>query len=93
MGGSHCAGTCGHKFGFRRRHSNGGRHAGKICFDESAVVPDGGAASFRAILPTGIGQDSEIGIGDVMVKADVVDGISRAVRIEERSRGGDECSQ
>ncbi len=60
------------------RHSNGGRH-GRICFDESAVVEnhvsDGGAASVRAILPTGIGEDGEIGIWDAMVKAYVVDGI------------------
>jgi hypothetical protein len=37
VGSSHSGGTCSHIFGFRRRHSNGGRH-GRICFNEIAVV-------------------------------------------------------
>ncbi len=53
VGSSHCGGTCGRIFGFRRRHSNWGRH-GRICFDESAIVEnhvaDGGAASVRTIF-------------------------------------------
>ena len=88
VGGGHCGGTCGHIFGFRRRHSNGGRH-GKICFDESTVVEnhvsDDGAASVRAVLPTGVREDGESGLWDSMVKADVVDGIKGAVGIELRN--------
>ena len=89
VGGSHCGRTCGHIFGFRRRHdSNGCKHA-RICFDESAVVENrvsnGGAASVRAILPPGVGVNGEIGRWDTIVKADVVDGTRSAVRIEFKS--------
>ena len=88
VGSSHCGGTCGHIFGFRRRHSNGDRH-GRMCFDESAVVEnheaDGDAASVRTILPTGVGENGEIGIWDAMVKADVVDGVGGAIGIEFKS--------
>jgi hypothetical protein len=38
-------------------------------------VSDGGAASVRTILPSGVGENGEIGVWDAMVKADVVDGI------------------
>jgi hypothetical protein len=82
---SHCGRTCGHIFGFRCRHSNWGRH-GRVCFDESTVVEnhvaDGGAASVRTILPTGVGENGEIGIWDAMVKADVVDGVGGAIGIK-----------
>lgn len=88
VGSSHCGGACGHIFGLRRRHSNWGRH-GRVCFDESAVVEnhvaDGGAASVRTILPTGVGENGEIGIWDAMVKADVVDGVGGAIGIEFKS--------
>jgi hypothetical protein len=88
VGSSHCGGTCGHIFGFRRRHSNGDRH-GRMCFDESAVVEnheaDGDAASVRTILPTGVGENGEIGIWDAMVKADVVDGVGGTIGIEFKS--------
>ena len=88
VGGVHCGRTGGHIFGFRGRHGNGGRH-GRIGFDESAVVEnhvsDGGAASVRAILPTGVGENGEIGIWDAMVKTDVVDGVGGTIRIEFES--------
>ena len=42
---------------------------------ENHHVSNGGSASVRAIMPTDVGKDSEIGIWDAMVKADVVDGI------------------
>jgi hypothetical protein len=57
VGSSHGGGRCGHVFGFRHRH-------GRICFAECAVVEnhvaDGGAASVRTILPTGVGENGEI---------------------------------
>jgi hypothetical protein len=89
VGSSHCGGTCSsHIFGFRRRHSKWGRH-GRICFDESVVavnhVADGGAASVRTILPTGVGENGEIGIWDAMLKADVVDGVGGTIVIEFNS--------
>ncbi len=88
VGNSHYGGTCSHIFGFRRRHSNWGRH-GRICFDESAVVEnhvaDGGAASVMTILPTGVGENGKIGIWDAIVKADVVDGVGGTIRIEFKS--------
>jgi hypothetical protein len=88
VGSSHCGGTYGHIFGLRRRHSDWSRH-GRICFDESAVVEnhvaDGGAASVTTILPTGVGENGEIGIWDAMVKADVVDGVGGAIGIEFES--------
>ena len=88
VGSSHCGGACSHVFGLRRRHSNWGRH-GRVCFNESAVVEnhvaDGGAASVRAILPAGVGENGEIGIWDAMVKADVVDGVGGAIGIEFKS--------
>ena len=87
----HCGKTCGHRFGFRHRHSNRGRH-GRICFDESAVVEnhvaDGGAASVRKILPSGVGENGEIGVWDAMVKADVVDGVGGSIGIEFKSIEG-----
>ena len=65
VGSSHSGGTCGHIFGFRRRHCDWGRHV-RIFFDESAIVEnhvaDGGAASVRTILPTGVGENGEIGM-------------------------------
>jgi hypothetical protein len=48
-------------------------------------VSDGGAASVRAILPTGVGEDGEIGIWDAMVKADVVDWVGSTIGIEFES--------
>ncbi len=48
-------------------------------------VVDGGAASVRTILPTGVGENGEIGIWDTMVKADVVDGVGSAIGIEFKS--------
>ena len=88
VSGGHCGGTGGHIFGFRGRHGDGGRH-GRIGFDEGAVVEnhvsDGGAASVRAILPTGVGEDGEIGIWDAMVKADVVDWVGSTIGIEFES--------
>jgi hypothetical protein len=90
VGSSHCGGAYGHIFGLGRRHSNWGRH-GRVCFDESTVVEnhvaDGGAAGVRTILPTGVGENGEIGIWDAMVKADVVDvdGVGGAIRIEFKS--------
>jgi len=88
VGSSHCGGTCGHIFGFRRRHSDGSRH-GRICFNESAVVEnhvaDGRATSVWAILPNGVGENGEIGIWDAMTKADVVDGIGGTIWIEFES--------
>jgi hypothetical protein len=88
VGSSHCGGTCGHIFGLRRRHSNWGRHS-RICFNESPVVENhvlnGGAASVRTILPTGVGENGEIGIWDAMVKADVVDGVGGTIGIEFKS--------
>jgi len=48
-------------------------------------VADGGAASVRAILPAGVGENGEIGIWDAMVKADVVDGVGGAIGIEFKS--------
>jgi hypothetical protein len=79
VGSSHCGGRCGHIFGFRRR----------ICFDESAIVENhvanGGEASVRTILPTGVGENGEIGIWDAMVKAYVVDGIGGTIGIEFKS--------
>ncbi len=46
-------------------------------------LSNGGAASVRAILPTGIGENDEIGkCWDAMEKADVVDGIGGTVGIE-----------
>ncbi len=85
VGSSHCGGTCGHIFRLRRRHSNWGRHC-RICFDEGAVVENhvanDGAARGRTILPTGVGENGEIGIWDAMVKADVVDGVGGAIGIE-----------
>jgi hypothetical protein len=88
VGGSHCGVTCGHIFGLRRRHSDGSRH-GRICFDEIAVVEnhvsEGGAASVRAILPTGVRENGEIGIWDAMMKAYVVDGIGGTIGIELKS--------
>jgi hypothetical protein len=45
-------------------------------------VADGGAASVRTILPTGIRENGEIGIWDAMVKADVVDGVGGTIGIE-----------
>jgi hypothetical protein len=83
---------CRHIFGFKHRHnSNRGRH-GRICFNESAVVEnhvaDGGAASVRTILPTGVGENGEIGIWDAMVKADVVDGVGGTIGIEFKSKVG-----
>ena len=49
-------------------------------------VADGGAASVRTILPTGVGENGEIGIWDsAMVKAEEKDGIRSAVRIELKS--------
>ncbi len=96
VGSSHCGGTCGHIFGFRHRHSNRDKYGricfnkyGRICFDESAVVEnheaDGDAASVRTILPTGVGENGEIGIWDAMVKADVVDGVGGTIGIEFKS--------
>jgi hypothetical protein len=88
VGSSHCGRACGHIFGFRRRHSNWGRH-GRVCFDESAIVEyhvaDGGAASVRTILLTGVGKSGEICKWDAIVKADVVDGVGRAIGIEFKS--------
>jgi hypothetical protein len=88
VGSSHSGGTCGHIFGFRRRHSDWGRH-GRICFNESAIVEnheaDGGAASVRTSLPTAVGENGDIGIWDAMVKADVVDGVGGAIGIEFKS--------
>ncbi len=88
VGSSHCGGTCGHIFGLRRRHSNWGRHS-RISFNESPVVENhvlnGGAASVRTILPTGVGENGEIGIWDAMVKADVVDGVGGTIGIEFKS--------
>ena len=86
-----CGGTCGHIFGFRSRLCDGCRQ-GRICFDEGIVVEDhvkdGGAASVRAILPTGIGENGEISTWDAMVKADVVVEIGGTVGIEFRSLVG-----
>jgi hypothetical protein len=48
-------------------------------------VADGEAASVMAILPAGIGENSEIGIWDAMVKAYVVDGIGGTIGIEFKS--------
>ncbi len=45
-------------------------------------VSDGGAASVRAILLTGVKENCEIGIWDLMVKAYVVDGIGGTIGIE-----------
>ena len=48
-------------------------------------VSDGGAASVSSILPTGVGEDGEIGIWDTMVQIDVVDGVGSAIGIEFKS--------
>jgi hypothetical protein len=50
-------------------------------------VADGGAASVRTILPTGVGENGEIGIWDsAMVKAeDVEDGLGGTIGIEFKS--------
>jgi hypothetical protein len=48
-------------------------------------VANGGAASVRTILPTGVGEKGEISIWDAMVKADVVDGVGGAIGIEFKS--------
>ena len=45
-------------------------------------VPNSGAASIGAVLPSGIGEFREIGIWNAIVKADFIDGIRSAVRIE-----------
>jgi len=91
VGSSHCGRTCGHIFGFRHRHSNGGRH-GRICFNESALVENhvakGGVASVRVIFPIGVGENGEIGIWDAMVNADVVDGVGGTIGIEFKSAVG-----
>jgi hypothetical protein len=39
-------------------------------------------------LPTGVGENSEIGIWDAMVKADVVDGVGGTIGIEFKSKVG-----
>jgi hypothetical protein len=49
-------------------------------------VFNGGVASDRAILPTGVGEDGEIGMGDAMVTTDTVDGSNGGtIRIEFKS--------
>ena len=49
-------------------------------------VSDGGAASVSAILPTGVGENGEIGIcWDAMVKACIVNGIGGTIGIEFKS--------
>jgi hypothetical protein len=48
-------------------------------------VADGGAASVRTILPTGVGENGEIGIWDAIVKADVVGGVGGTIGIEFKS--------
>jgi hypothetical protein len=55
---------------------------------ENHHVSNGGSASVRAIMPTDVGKDSEIGIWDAMVKADVVDGIVGTIGIEFMSVAG-----
>ncbi len=88
VGSGHSGGICSHIFGFRRRHSKGGRH-GRISSNESAIVEnhvsDGGAASVRTILPAGIGENGEICKWDAMVKADVVDGVGGTIGKEFKS--------
>ena len=88
VSGGHGGRACGHIFSFRCGHGDRSRH-GRVGFNKSAIVENhvsnGGAASIGAVLPAGIGENSEVCVRNSVMEAYVVDGVGSAIGIEFES--------